>query len=124
MSEPLSLPDAVCLSGRPGCALLVANKKARRILNEGFERPQPQWSGVENTAGNILTSPEYRAPEIERGPGLCAMLCALHEAGCALMYSCDECDCLHSVDDKAAKTFRHIAISGAEGVMPSHKTMQ
>jgi hypothetical protein len=83
MSTPL--PDACCDIGPDGHAFLAANKKARRILDEGFERPRPRWCGIKNTPGNVFTSPQYRVLELERGPGLCAMLWHLHEAGCTAM---------------------------------------
>jgi hypothetical protein len=122
MSTPL--PDACCDIGPDGHAFLAANKKARRILDEGFGRPRPRWRGIKNTPGNAFKSPQYRVLELQRGPGLCAMLWHLHEAGCTAMYWCGNCDCLHSVDDKVAEAFKYAAVSGAEGVMPAHTTKQ
>jgi hypothetical protein len=69
-------------------------------------------------------SPEYRALGIEPCSALCMMLCALHEAGLTTMFWCDDCDCLHPMDDKQAGELKYHAISGAEGVMPEHKTAQ
>jgi hypothetical protein len=119
------LPDVLCQKGQEdGCVILVANKKARRFLNDGFDKPRPQWQAIGRKPDSVFNSPEYRAMQIERGPCLCAMLWALHDAGLTAMYWCDSCDRPHLVTDAAAEVFKHQAISGAAGVHPGTDVVQ
>lgn len=125
MGEQLTLPDAcVGPEKNDGVVALAANKRARQLLNKGFEGKSPRWSEIERAPGNILNSPGYRVLELETCPGLFAMMCNLHQAGCAVMYWCEAHDGYHFMDDEAEKAFRHAAICGAEGVTPEHKTPQ
>jgi hypothetical protein len=120
MSKPL--PDTVCVKDNDGFAL-IANKQARAVINRGFEKPRPRWRGVQSPDG-ALSSPTYRPLVLEPGPALYAMLCALHDAGLLALYWCDNCQGLHPVDGKQASELKYRALSGAEGVMPEHKTAQ
>jgi hypothetical protein len=74
MSATGSLPDAIYKDG-----ILAVNKKARRRLNQAFEGSAPPWFKI--TPGSVLTSPEYRALQIEAGASVWAMLCVLHDSG-------------------------------------------
>jgi hypothetical protein len=121
MSEPL--PDALCQKGDDGY-ILAANKKARAVLNKHFEKPRPSWRGIAHAPGAIITSPAYRALEIDGGPAMLAMLCALHYAGLRTLYWCEGCGHLHVMDDERARVLWMTAVSGAEGVMPEHRSVQ
>jgi hypothetical protein len=105
--------------------VLAANKKGCLVLNKGLEGGgRGLWPKIARMPGSVIYSPEYRALGIEPCSALCMMLCALHEAGLTTMFWCDDCDCLHPMDDKQAGELKYHAISGAEGVMPEHKTAQ
>jgi hypothetical protein len=116
------LPDALChKSDDPGSMPLVANKRARRVLNKAFEKPRPQRRKV-TTIDGCLT--DHRAIEVGKSAALCAMLCALHDAHLEVLYWCEDCGNHHPLEDEDAKRLWYIAISGAEGVMPAHKSVQ
>jgi hypothetical protein len=119
-----SLPDAVCLREEDGGFLFAANKRARRVLNKGFEGRPPLWSRIARTPGNILNSPEYRAIQFDTYSMMCAMLTALHNAGLKSLFYCEGCKGLHPVDADNIEAITHVAISGSEGVMPAHRTVQ
>jgi hypothetical protein len=114
-------PDAIVVpSGQEGYVYFVANKKARRFLNEGFD-PRPRWV---RTEGGEYSSPKYRSLEITQGPVSAALLVALHDRGLRAMVWCGACDCLHLVEGKLAQELKFYAISGAEGVSPAHGVTQ
>jgi hypothetical protein len=96
-----SLPDAYAES-RDGNTLLVANKKARKVLEKVFSKPRPRWGTV---GGEALTSPEYRAIEVEDGPAPQVMLAAVHQAGLRVMFKCATCPEHHILDDAMAERF-------------------
>jgi hypothetical protein len=115
-------PDIVVVpSGEENCVYFVANQKARRIFNAGFERPRPVWR---KTAGAEFSSPAYRSIELERGACLAAMLWHAHEVGLQAMFWCDEHQELHLVDDDHAAQFRFIAVSGAADTLPGPEGVQ
>jgi hypothetical protein len=103
--------------------VVVANKKARRLLNKSFDGNPPRWAKMADD--NVLTSPEYRA--IEVGGSDCivaAMVCCVHAAGFRAMFWCEDCRDSHLVDDAMAKTIWAIAIAGSVGALPEHATLQ
>jgi hypothetical protein len=115
-------PDALIVpSGEEGHVYLVANKKARRSLSEGFERPRPVWR---RTEGGDFCSPEYRSLEVEKGPAIAAMLWHLHDTGFRVVYWCEGCENLHLVTDKRAEEAKFAAISGAAGTLPTPDASQ
>jgi hypothetical protein len=120
MSAPL--PDACAADAGAGNVVLAANRKARQFLN-GRTEPRLTWHRVESPDG-VLASPKYRAIEIERGPGLWAMLSALHEGGFASSVFCPDCDCLHPVEGEFAARVRAAALAGSTQALPAHKTVQ
>jgi hypothetical protein len=69
MSTPL--PDVYAGDSRDGHTVLVANKKARGVLGKSVT-PRLRWRTVNGW------SPEYRAIEVEDGPGLQVMLITVH----------------------------------------------
>jgi hypothetical protein len=75
-----ALPD-VYIELRDETVVLVANKEARKVLNRGFEKPQPQW--VEVCCDDLGISARYRALELcgDCSAVLAAMVCAVHNAG-------------------------------------------
>jgi hypothetical protein len=117
-----ALPD-VCTELRNDIVIVVANKKAREVLNQGFEKPRPRWGSI--TDGPFSSS-EYRAITLDGdwSPMLAAMLCAVHLAGLQAMFMCEHCRKLHLVDDERAKRVWFHAIEGAKGVAPAHETLQ
>jgi hypothetical protein len=123
VSEHKPLPDALCQRSDEGF-ILAANKRARSVLNKGLEKPRPSWRWIARVPDGVMHSPEYRALIVEPGPALCAMLCSLHNAGLQTLYWCDNCQGLHPVDDEQFKVLWMTAVSGAEGVMPAHETLQ
>jgi hypothetical protein len=115
-----NLPDAYCEAQR-GETILVANKKARKLLNAQFEKPGPRWGKVRS---DLIRPPEYRALILEAGPCLAAMLVALFDAGFEVMYQCTECDAVHTMGGRDREKLWLIAQEGAVGVMPQHETPQ
>jgi hypothetical protein len=81
-------PDALIQSDGKGLVGVVANEKARRLINKLIEGPGLHWRDIESS-DDFLTSPEYLAFEIEEGPAVWAMACALHQDGLALLYWCE-----------------------------------
>ena len=120
MSE--ALPDAYSQKNNDGLVVVVANKKARRVLNANFKGSRPYWG--KTVGDNLLTSPTYRAIEIEDGPAMFAMLCTLHRAGLTVAYRCRDCDRIHTVDDEVAAIFSRLALAGNAEAAPAHVTVQ
>jgi hypothetical protein len=105
--------------------VLVANKRARAVLNQGFEKPRPRWLSMEGRS-EFLTSPEYRCIVISSaGHGLAtAMLYVTYKAGLSTMFKCTKCAKLHIVDDKQAEHLLARTMETADGVLPAHGTIQ
>ena len=53
---------------------------------------------------SVLTSPEYRALQIEAGASVWAMLCVLHNSGLQSSLWYEGCECLHPVEGELAKS--------------------
>ena len=105
--------------------VLVGNRKARRFINKGFEGSvRGLWAKIAPTPDGAFKSPEYRALQVESGPGVWAMLSGLYRAGLEVMFWCDDCDGLHFVEGDVADLMRMAALSGADGVLPAHDTVQ
>ena len=120
-----SLPDAIYIRTGEGDMAIVANKRARRFINSGFDNGgRGLWTRIAWTPDGVFASPRYRALLIDNGPGVWAMLSALHQAGLQAMFWCDDCDRLHPVEGDIADRMRMAALSGAEGVLPAHGTVQ
>ena len=115
------LPDLFIQASGNGYAQIAANKKARRVLNKGFEGGRPSWRKI--AKGN-LTSPEYRAIEIDSSPVVAVMLVMVHEAGLAAMFWCENCGRPHSVDEDMAVALWQLAKAGSTAALPAHETVQ
>jgi hypothetical protein len=121
--DSAKLPDAFVQEGDDEHAIvLVANRKARRVLNRHFEGGPPTWLEVAGEFG--VKSPACRAIEIEKGPVVAAMLVALHRAGLSSHYWCEDCQHMHRVDDQAAEMFWALALEGSDAALPAHGTLQ
>jgi hypothetical protein len=116
--ERARFPDAFSRQ-QDGHTVFVANKKARRVLTEGFDGSQPLWRKVKGRVPN-----EYRAIELETGPIVAALHYAVHRAGLLATYECDGCDATHVVDDETAEHFLQIAQFGASDVHPGTAVLQ
>ena len=57
-------------------------------------------------------------------PSLCVRCFAHCTTPLQTLYWCDNCQGLHPVDDEQFKVLWMTAVSGAEGVMPAHETLQ
>ena len=115
------LPD-VFTQPEPDGVTVVANRRARRLLNSHYEKPAPRWSKIKGGGW----SAEYRAIQLQ---GDCesvvqAMLCTAHDAGMSAMFMCGKCDELHVVTDEMAKRFWFDAVAGSDGALPAHATRQ
>jgi len=119
----LPYPD-MYVEPRDDSFVLVANKKARKVLNCRFSKPPPRWASIKGS--DYLKSPEYRALLIGVGGEsvIAGMLCAVHEAGLLAMFMCGKCRDLHIVDDEQARRLSFQPIEGAEGVTPGNNTVQ
>lgn len=122
MSEPLTLPDAYAEPGSDGYTTIVANKKAREVLEKGFDKPGPRWRKVRGS--NILKSPEYRCLGIEDRPLPQILLSVIHQAGLMAMFTCTNCDKLHIMDDEQAARFLKEAEFFAVNVHAAPGTLQ
>jgi hypothetical protein len=122
MSKRTDLPDAYAESDGNN-TLVVANKKARRFLNRHFDKHPPRWDTV---GGGVFTSPQYRAIQIEDGPGPQVLLAAVHRAGMVVMFKCISCPHLHTLTDEKATQFLREAEACAEwvGAHPGVRTVQ
>lgn len=85
MTDNPSPPD-LYVEPQESSFVVVANRKARKIINKAFEKPRPQWGTV--TGSSLLRSLEYRTLEIAEGgeAGIAAILCAAHRAGLFASY--------------------------------------
>ena len=79
---PTRLPDVITSPDPDGSEIVVANAKARRILNRGFEKAGPPWAMVRTPDGAFACRRSIGLLRSERGPGL---LChALDGSRCRL----------------------------------------
>jgi hypothetical protein len=119
-----ALPDVYC-EPQGNTVVVAANKRARKLLNVGFEKPRPRWETIEG-GSNYLKSPEYCALTLEGncGAAVSAMLHACHQAGMLAMFTCAKCSELHIVNDERAKHLRFAAMEGSDDALPAHGTVQ
>ena len=120
MSE---LPDVYVEYHEDGF-VIVANKRGRKFINAGFEKPRPQWTRIARNPRNILASPEYRALEIEEDGAVAAMLSTAHRSGLSAAFKCAHCEELHVVDDEMADRLEAQAMDGVAGVVIGPQTVQ
>jgi hypothetical protein len=117
------LPDVYAESGDDGYTTIVANRRARKLINKHFEKPRPLWGCV---GGDVFTSPEYRAVGIGDGPVPQVLLAVAHQAGMKAMFKCLSCPQLHTMTDETAARFLKEAEASAErvGAHPGVGTLQ
>jgi hypothetical protein len=114
------LPEVYSEPTDSGFVTIVANKKARRFINECFDSPL-RWNRVKS---EYLTSPKYRAVGIGDGPVPQAILSHCHQAGFKTMFMCAKCSELHVMDDEKAERLLFEATAMASEAMPEHPTSQ
>jgi hypothetical protein len=108
------LPDIYAETTEGGDILVVANKKARFLINKWFDDGDPlPWDTV---GGGVLTSPRYLAIEIGRGPVPQLILAQGHQHGLLAMFKCISCPEHHVLDDATAARFLEEGAFFAEGV--------
>lgn len=104
-------------------AVIVANAKARRLINEHVEPPF-RWKKV--LGSDYLKSPEYRCVCISNGPIPQLMLAIAHQGGLRATFVCSDCDEFHTVTDEMAARFVEEAKPHGEriGTHPGVGTLQ
>ena len=119
MSE---LPDVYVEYHEDGF-VIVANKRGRKFINAGFEKPRPTWR-ITHSPDNFLASPEYRVIEIDNDSAVAAMLSMAHRSGLSAAFKCANCEELHVVDDEVADRLMAQAMDGVAGAVISPQTVQ
>jgi hypothetical protein len=104
------LPD-IYVETQGDRAVIVANKRARRLINEHVDPPLPWWR---IHGSDYLKSPEYRCVAIENGPISQLTLAIAHQGGMRAEFLCSDCDRLHVVNDEMAEKFVTEAAASAE----------
>jgi hypothetical protein len=97
------LPDVYAEQVDDAEVVIVANKKARRLINKRFVGGRLPWSRIDGS--EYLASPEDRAVGFGVGPLPDLILSNCHQAGLSAAFHCRSCDDLHFVDDAMAERF-------------------